>query len=59
MGYNCAGLTECAKILSGVKAETSCVAERADLSSFVFGSMSLAGILDNKQTDRAHARLPK
>src|SRR5690242_2921069 len=50
ISYHRTSLAECAKILSGVKAETSGLAKRADLSPLVFGPMSLAGILNDEQT---------
>src|ERR1700730_3478835 len=52
-GYNCAGLTKCPKIFSGVETETAGIAKRTGPSSLVFGSMSLASFLNDKQTTRA------
>src|SRR5271166_6340750 len=44
-----AGFAEGAKVLPRVEAETSCVGKRTNLSTLVLRSMSLAGILDDKQ----------
>src|SRR5258708_3878189 len=43
-------LAECSKILPGIKAEASRVAERAKPLPLMFGAMSLTGVLDHEQT---------
>src|ERR1700752_2846550 len=42
--------TKGAKVLARVKAETSCLGKRSDLPPLILGSMSLAGVLNNRQT---------
>jgi len=67
VSYNCAGFPECTQVLSGIKAKAGRVTKRADAAFFVFCSVSLTGILDNKKTivarnlqDRIHiCRLTK
>ena len=49
LGHHRAGLTKCAEILSWVEAEAGGIAECADLSPFVFCSMRLGGVLDDRQ----------
>jgi len=48
ISHHCAGLTECTEILPRVEAETASIAKTSHLSAFVSGSVSLAGILNEK-----------
>src|SRR6266404_2868995 len=50
VSHHCAGLTESTKILPRVEAEAASLAKASHLPSLVFGSMCLAGILDNIHT---------
>src|SRR5204862_2436965 len=43
-----AGLPERAQILARIKTETACDSHRAGLSSFVFGAVRLACVLDHR-----------
>ena len=49
VGDDSAGFPESAEIFPGIKAEAPCVAYRSRLAAFVFCSMRLAGIFDDKE----------
>lgn len=48
-GHDGTGFTEGAEVFTGIKTEAASVAEGADTTTFVFGSMGLAGILNDRE----------